>query len=377
MILQFYQHRWVFLCWLIWLAMQAFPQPFMLGEVAPVTLAVALILLFMVMLGCIFTVVRHADVLAERLGEPYGTLVLTLSATAIEVSLLLMVMMGGEQNPTLLRDTVFATLMVVLNGMVGTSLVAGGWRHLEQGFNLKGALAFLQLITPLSLLMLVLPNYTVSLPGPRLSIDQEIFMGAMCVVVYAIFLLLQTGRHRSHFTLKAASLADGGGATAVAGTDNSKDPKASSTLLLSCGGLLFSLLPIVLLSEHLGAIIDYGIDELKLSPSLGGLIVTALVLAPEGVGAYRAAVANRMQRAVNICLGSALSTIALTIPAVLIATASMGHSLVIGLTQVESTLLYATLMVSLITFISGRSNLLQGTVHLMLFVSYLFFIIKP
>jgi Ca2+:H+ antiporter len=133
----------------------------------------------------------------------------------------------------------------------------------------------------------------------------------------------------------------------------------------------------VLLSEHLGAIIDYGIDELKLSPSLGGLIVTALVLAPEGVGAYRAAVANRMQRAVNICLGSALSTIALTIPAVLIATASMGHSLVIGLTQVESTLLYATLMVSLITFISGRSNLLQGTVHLMLFVSYLFFIIKP
>lgn len=329
---------------------------------------------FGLMMGCAFTVVRHADELAERLGEPYGTLLLTLSATAIETSLLLRVMLEGEENPTLLRDTIFATLMLVLNGLVGLALTAGGWRHIEQAFNLRGALAFLHMIAPLSLLILVLPNFTIT-PLPSLSPTQEVFIGVLCVLVYIVFLGLQMGRHSAHFDHISATspmdeaLWDRGGGEAP--------PRPPISVALSTAGLIFALLPIVLLSERLAETIEYGIRELHLPTALGGLVVTLLVLAPEGLSAIRAALHNRVQRSINICLGSALSTIALTIPSVLMASAWLGHSLILGVNPLNVTLLYATLIVAFITFVSGRANLLQGTVHIMLFLAYLFFMFNP
>ncbi len=359
--------------WMLWVMLTALPVLNIHEDSSPALAAVAGGVIFAVMLGCVFLVVHHADELAERLGEPYGTLLLTLSATAIEATLLLLLMLHGDQNPTLLRDTVFATLMVVLNGLVGLALLAGGWRHVEQAFDLRGALAYLHIIAPLSLLILVLPDFTRSTAEPAFSPIQEGFMGCLCVAVYAVFLRLQMGRHRSHFTLVASALETSGtgrAARAAAGQGVGAVAGASA-------GLVFALLPIVLLSEHLAGLLDFGIERWHLPPALGGLLVTSLVLAPEGLGSYRAAVANRMQRSINICLGSALSTIALTIPTVLIASAVLRHSLILGLDRVSITLLYATLMVAIITFVSGRANMLQGTVHLMLFASYLFFMFSP
>lgn len=366
------RHAFVILCWLIWLGLESIPERPM-AEMGLGVLAGAGALVFAAMLGSVFAVVRHADHLADLLGEPYGTLVLTLSATAIEVSLMLMIMLTGEQNPVLLRDTVFATLMVLLNGMVGLSLVAGGWKHLEQEFNLRGALSFLHIIAPLSLMLLVIPNYTKSSSGSTLAPAQEAFLGLLCVSVYALFLLLQTTRHRSLFDHLHPERDE------PAPKDRPEHPPAATprAILRSTAGLLLAVVPIVLLAEHLGGFIDFGIETLHAPAALGGLTVSALVLAPEGLGAFRAAVADRMQRAVNICLGSALSTIALTVPAVLIAAGFQRHALILGLPGVNAILLYATLIASLITFLGGRANVLQGKVHLMLFVAYLFFIVYP
>jgi Ca2+:H+ antiporter len=368
-----YRNAFVILCWIIWLGLESSPALTMaemhVGVMAAVSAGI-----FIAMLGCVFAVVRHADHLADMLGEPYGTLVLTLSATAIEVSLMLMVMLTGEQNPTLLRDTVFATLMVVLNGMVGLSLVAGGWRHLEQEFNLRGALSFLHLIAPLSLILLVIPNYTRSSNGSTLAPAQEAFLGVLCVSVYALFLLLQTTRHKALFDHLHpernydAHEADHG---------EPAHPAGLGALLRSTAGLLFAVIPIVLLAEHLGEFIDFGIESLHAPAAFGGLLVSALVLAPEGLGAIRAALANRMQRAVNICLGSALATIGLTVPAVLIAAGFQRHALLLGLSGIDAVLLQASLFVAFITFLGGRANVLQGKVHLMLFLAYLFFIVYP
>ena len=354
--------------WLVWLTIEVSPGmlDFYPGYGLPT--GVACLLMFALLLGCVFSVVRHADDLAERLGEPYGTLVLTLSATSIETALMLSLMMAGEQNPTLLRDTVFATLMVVLNGLVGVSLTAGGWRHVEQAFNLRGALAFLHIIAPLSLMILVLPNYTTD-QRAILMPAQEGFMGVLCILVYAIFLRLQVGRHRSHFDHVAE-------AVSALGMEEGSEMRIHS-IPGSLAALAIALMPIMLLSESMATLLETQIQELKLPAALGGLMVTCLVLAPEGLGALKAAMDNRVQRSINICLGSALSTIALTIPTVLVAAAVLGHSLILGIDALSVTLLYASLTVAIITFISGRANLLQGIVHLMIFAAYLFFMFYP
>ncbi|MBU3735525.1 MAG: calcium/proton transporter [Methylobacterium sp.] len=328
-------------------------------------------LIFMAMLASIFAVTRHAEHLAEQLREPLGTLVLTLSIALIEVSLMLIIMMGGQQNPTMLRDTVLATLMITLNGMVGLSLVAGGWRHHEQTFNLRGALAYLHLIAPISLILLVMPNRTLSSPGPSLIPVQEGFLGGLCVLAYALFLVMQTTRHKSLFDhsdpeddLPRAPVNHAGQAS-------------RSAIIRSATGLVLAVAPIVLLAEFLGDFIDFGIEEMGAPNALGGFLIALLVLIPEGLGAYRAALANRMQRAVNICLGSALSTIALTVPVMLIAAGLYDNALILGLEGANSTLLLASIVTAVISLVNGRTSMLQGNVHVMLFFSYLFFIFYP
>ena len=329
--------------------------------------------IFSLMIGCVLFVVRNADHLAELLPEPYGTLVLTLSSTIIEVSLMLQVMMNGRENPSLLRDTVFAILMISMNGMVGLSITSGGWRHREQEFNLRGALSFVQLIAPLSLMLLIMPNYTISTDGPTLDLHQEIYLGILCVVVYVLFLMLQTGRHRSYFDHLDAAM------EYKPNQPHTPNVRARNwtTVLKFVFGLLGSLIPVVLLSEYLGEIIGYGIEELHAPTALGGLIIASLGLTSEAIGSIRAALANRMQRAVNICLGSALSTIGLTVPTTLIIASCLGMELVLGLDGTNSTLLMATLLITMMTFVSGGANILQGIVHLMLFVGYFIFILFP
>ena len=360
------------LSWAAWLWIEQNPQGSSVDALGVRSLEIQGGVIFALMMGCVFSVDRYADRVAERLGEPYGTLVLTFSATIIEVSLLLQVMVSGDHNPSLMRDTVYATLMVVLNGIVGISLTAGGWRHIEQAFDLRGALAYFHIIAPLSLFVLVLPNFTGTDGKPTLEPSQEAFLGILCMVVYGVFLRLQMGRHRSHFGHVAST-----GWISPRKEAKKRALERNSALMWSLIGLGGALLPVLLLSEHLAKIFDHGMQVLKWPAGFGGLLITSLVLAPEGLGALRAALSNRMQRSINICLGSALATIAVTVPTVLIASALMGHSLVLGVKATDITLLSATLLVVLVTFVSGKANLLQGIVHLMIFVAYLFFMFKP
>ena len=315
--------------------------------------------LFVVILGAAFSVVLHAEHLAVRLGEPYGTLILTLAVTAIEVASISAMLLHGTNNSTLVRDTLFAVVMIVLNGMVGLSLLLGGWRHREQQYNLQGANAYLGVIIPLAVLSLMLPNYTVTTPGPTLSRGQEVFLALMAVGLYGTFLAIQTSRHRMYFTLGAA-------------TEEEHEPPHTHSRPLAAHGMLLAayMLPVVFLAEQLAKPIEHLIAVANAPVALGGLIIAILVATPEAISAVRAANANHMQRSVNISLGAVLASIGLTIPAMLLVAHLNGKKLVLGLEHTNLILLPLTLIVSVITFASGRTNILQGAVHLLLFGAY-------
>jgi Ca2+:H+ antiporter len=319
--------------------------------------------LFLVILGSAIAVVRHADQLARRLGEPYGTLILTLSITSIEVVSISAIMLHGANNPTLARDTLFAVTMIVLNGMVGLSLLMGGWRHREQHYNLQGANAYLGVIIPLGVLALVLPNFTVTTPGPTLSFAQEMFLAVISVGLYIAFLALQTRRHRAYFR-----------------SDSELDFKAGTTGHDVKGVVQHALLlaaymvPVIYLAEQLAPPVDYVVETMNAPAALAGLTMAVLVATPEAIGAVRAAGENHLQRSINIFLGSVLSTTGLTIPAILVVGHLTHHAVTLGLQHTDLLLFLLTLTLCMVTFSSGRTHVLQGIVHLILFVSYIFFI---
>jgi Ca2+:H+ antiporter len=336
--------------------------------------------LFGTMLWCAFGVVRHADCLAELLGEPYGTLILTLAVISIEVSLISSIMLHGANEPTLARDTMFAVLMIILNGMVGLALLVGALRHREQHYNLQGAKAFLAVIIPLAVLTLILPVFTRSTRLPAFTPVQAAFFAAMTIVLYGVFLSVQTVRHKNLFMepgVRARLLAAVPDPLAHDETSHEHGHHEIRSVPFHAAVLVLAILPVVLLSKKLAAFVDYGIETLAAPVALGGIIVAILVLVPEGLGALRAALANRLQRSVNILLGSALATIGLTVPAVLTIGLIINRDVELGLDQVEMVLLLLTLTVSTLTFTGGRTNVLQGAVHLVLFLAFLVLIFDP
>jgi Ca2+:H+ antiporter len=360
---RFLRHEWLLLISVATVLVFWRAGPALFADLAnPLWLAVVFAWLFAVVLGSALAVVRHADRLAARLGEPYGTLVLTLAVTSIEVLSLSAVMLHGASKPTLVRDTLFAVVMIILNGMVGLSLLAGGWRHREQTYNLHGANAYLGVIVPLAVLSLVLPDFTQSTPGPTLSLPQQVFLILTSVGLYGAFLAIQTGRHRGYFTL--------GGEPAHGGAAGSGSPWRHAALTV------LYIVPVVFLAEQLAHPIDYIIDALHVPDALGGLVLAILVAAPEAIGATRAAVANHLQRAVNIFLGSVLATIGLTVPAMIVVAHVAGRDLELGLQHTDLVLLLLTLAVNIVTFASGRTNVLQGLVHLLLFAAYVLLLIQ-
>jgi Ca2+:H+ antiporter len=319
---------------------------------------------------CAFGVVERAEHLAELLGEPLGTLILTLSVITIEVALISAVMLTADAAPTLGRDTMFALLMIILNGVVGLALLLGGLKHHEQDYNLQGAAAYLALIVPLSVIALVLPDFTRSTPDPTLSKVQAFFFALFTVLLYGVFLAVQTVRHRSFFIEPAAAV------DASKGTIEPKAPSfaqvARDTLFL-----ILTLLPIVLLAKELAKLIDHGIAVLGAPVALGGVLIALIVFTPEGMSALRAALDNQLQRAVNLCLGAALSTIGLTVPAVLGIGLITEQPVILGLDFADVTLLALTLVLSTITFSGARTTVLEGAVHLVLFFVYLVLIFSP
>jgi Ca2+:H+ antiporter len=336
--------------------------------------------LFGTMLWCAFGVVRNAECLAAILGEPFGTLILTLAVISIEVSLISSIMLHGDNDPTLARDTMFAVLMIILNGMVGLALLVGALRHREQYYNLQGAKAFLAVILPLAVLTLILPDFTISTPLQAFTPPQAAFFAPTTVVLYAIFLAVQTIRHRNLFIEPGEPTeppAAGPDPLAYDETGREHGHHEIRSLPFHVIFLVLAILPVVLLSKKLAVFVDYGVETIGAPAELGGLVIALLVLLPEGLGGLRAALANRLQRSVNILLGSALATIGLTVPAVLVIGLIIDRPVELGLDQVDAVLLLLTLTVSTLTFTGGRTNVLQGAVHLALFLAYIMLIFNP
>ena len=331
----------------------------------------ALTLILVVLLGSVLwsaiSAVHHADCLAVKCGEPYGTLILTLSVISIEVMMISAAMLHGKNNPTLARDTMFGVVMIAFNGLVGFSLLLGGLRHREQNYNLQGAGAYLNTIMALVVLGLVLPNFTTSLAGPRFTTVQEIFLIAVTVLLYAIFLIIQTGRHRGYFK----DAPDEG---------NSNDHHVQ--LQLRSTGfhavmLVLYLIVVIVLAEKFAIPLDNCIERFGAPQAFGGAIIAALVLSPEALAAVKAAAQNRLQRSVNILHGSVLASIGLTIPSVLIIGMVTDRSIVLGVEGGNLPLLVLTLAASIVTFGSGKTNILQGCIHLVLFAVFLLLIFYP
>jgi Ca2+:H+ antiporter len=343
-------------------AFALFEKPLFSQLSNPPVLSGVLIWLFGVVLWSSLAVVRHAEDLAERLGEPYGTLLLTLTITSIEVIAISAVVRHGGPNPTLVRDTMLAVIMIIMNGMVGATLLIGGIKHREQQFNLQGANAYLSALLPLVTFTLILPDFTQTTPGPTYSILQQAAMVVVSLSLYILFLFLQVGRYHEYFE--------------YASEPHGEPHVGRSPMWLSIVMLAAYMAAIVYLVDQFGPPVDYLLETLGAPAPLGGILIALLVATPESIGAVRAALANQMQRAVNIFLGSVLATIGLTIPSVLIINHLLDRPIVLGVEHTDFALLILTLAVSMITFTSGRTNVLLGVVHLLLFGAYLLLIFQ-
>jgi Ca2+:H+ antiporter len=353
---------WIFpaLAVLLFAAATALGFTFTPSTAGLVFAAVLLVILF----GTVFAAVHHAEVIAERIGEPYGTLLLTLAVTVIEVALIATIMLGDKPVPALARDTVFAVVMIVCNGLVGVCILAGGLRYREQDFQVTGSNLYLSVLIVLATITLILPNYTLTTPGPLYSAAQLGFVSVVTIILYAVFLYTQTIRHRDYFIIESG----GGDDTGYA---------SNRTLMLSTALLLVSLLAVVLLAKKFSLVVDAGAAAIGAPPAFAGILVALLILLPESVAAIAAARKNDLQKSINLALGSSLATIGLTIPAVAVAAYALDKTLILGLDQREVILLVMTFFISMLTFGTGRTNILFGLVHVVVFAVFVFMVFVP
>ncbi|WP_133366287.1 calcium:proton antiporter [Qipengyuania sediminis] len=318
--------------------------------------------------GAIMAAVYHAEVLAHYLGEPFGTLTLALAVTVIEVALIVSIMIAeGSAAQTLARDTLIAAIMITINGIVGICLLAGGRMHHEQTYTQQGVSAALAMLSTLAVLTLVLPNFTVSVRGPFYAPQQLVFVALVSLIIYATFVVAQTIRHRDHF-LHHIEDAD----------DHAHEAPVPRAKAFAAGAALaVALVGVVLLAKKLSPLIGDAVDALDAPRALVGVVFAGLVLAPEGFAALRAARANRVQNSLNLAIGSALATIGLTIPVVAMVALVFDLDLELGLDMRSTILLALTLLVATLTLSRGRTTMVQGVVHLVIFATWLFTTIFP
>ena len=324
-------------------------------------------LLVVGLMASVLAAVYHAEVVAHKVGEPFGTLVLALAVTLIEVALIVSLMLaGGEATTGLARDTVFAAIMIILNGIVGICLLVGASQHREQSFGQHGVSASLATLAAIAVLTLVLPNYTLTKVGPYYSASQLAFIAVISLVLYGTFVLVQTVRHRDYFLPQQP----------VADDDHAPAPPTrmawiSGALLLACLGC------VVLLAKALSPSLEKAVLSMGAPKALVGIIIAAVVLLPEGIAAYHAARANRLQTSLNLALGSALASIGLTIPCVAIVALLNGWTLTLGIDIKSTVLLILSLIVASLSLTGGRTTIMQGTVLLTICAVYLFVTIVP
>ena len=354
------------------------------GDHIPVWLAV---LLAVVLGGAVLAAVHHAEVVAHRVGEPFGSLVLAVAVTVIEVALIVTLMISGESGAdSLARDTVFAAVMITTNGIVGISLLTGALRFGVAVFNPEGTGAALATVAALSALSLVLPTFTSS-PGPEFSPPQLSFAALASIALYAMFVSTQTGRHRASFlpvptgaagapTTATVPPAESGASPASHEQGHQAAPSARAALL-SLGLLLVALVDVVGLAKVLSHSIESAVKAAGAPPSFVGVVIALLVLAPETLAAVRAARREQVQISLNLGYGSAMASIGLTIPSIAVATIWLKGPLLLGLGATQVVLLTLTVAVSILTVVPGRATRLQGGIHLVLLAAFVFLAIKP
>lgn len=322
----------------------------------PLFFAVEALILF----GAVFSAVHHAEVVGTRVGEPFGSIILAVSVTIIEVGLIVALMLAADDGgPTIARDTVYSAVMLVLTGLIGLCLVVGGHKHYEQTIRVSGTSSYLAVLGTLTVTALILPNFTTSSAGPTYSPAQLTAVALVSIMLYGAFMFVQTVRHRDYFLAAADD------------TDlEHYQPPTRRQAGLSLAFLLISLAGVVLLAKMLAPALDELIDLAGLPAEFTGVVIAALVLAPESIAAVRASLANRPQTAINLALGSALASIALTIPIITILSALDNVNLALGVPPAKIVLLALALFVSAITLLPGRTSVLQGFVHLGLFIMF-------
>lgn len=322
-----------------------------------------------VLVLAVYAAVHHAEVIAHRIGEPFGTLVLAVAVTVIEVSLIVMVMTTPPGNSAALaRDAVFAATMIACNGIVGLSLLWGGARHHEQDFHVQGASAALAVLAALTILTMIMPNVTNTAPGPVFSRSQLVFAAIVSLVLYGSYVFVQTMRHRDYFLPVDRHAPN---------EDEHAPPPSNTTAAVSLVLLLAALAAVVGLAESLAPTLETMVHRLGVPEAVTGIVIAGLVLLPEGIAAQRAARANQLQTSLNLALGSALASISLTIPTVAMVSIALGLPLELGLDGKDQMLLILTLIVGVITLGTGRTTVLQGIIHLVVLAVFLFFAVVP
>jgi len=313
----------------------------------------------------VFAAVHHAEVLALKLGEPFGSILLAVAVTVIEAGLIVSIMLAGaEGSERVARDTVFAAVMIVLNGVIGLCLVLGGGKHFEQTFQLQGAASALAVLGTLATLALILPNFAEAASGPSYSILQLEGIGLMSLVLWCVFVFVQTVKHRDYF-LDAPADDDSGQAL-----DKDNAPSILITLL-SLGLLVISLAAVVLLAKTLSYPVDAAIRAAGLPKAFVGVVIALIVLMPEGLAAIKSALRNRLQNSINLALGSAIASIGLTIPTVALVSIVLNRQIALGVSPTDMTLLILTLCIAALTLGTGRTTVLQGAVHLVIFAAFM------
>ncbi|MER7592033.1 ionic transporter y4hA [Micromonospora sp. NPDC127501] len=321
--------------------------------------------------GAVLAAVHHAEVVAHRVGEPYGSLVLAVAVTVIEVALIVTLMISGpEKTQSLARDTVFAAVMITCNGILGLSLLLGALRRRVAVFNPEGTGGALATVITLATLSLVIPTFTTARPGPEFSPAQLAFAAVASLALYGLFVLVQTGRHRDYF-LPVDSRGQ------VIETEEHAKPPTTRAALMSLGLLLVALVAVVGDAKTVSPTIEAGVAAANLPHAFVGVIIALLVLLPETLAAARAARRDRVQISLNLALGSAMASIGLTIPAIAIASIWLDGPLLLGLGGTQLALLALTAVTAVLTVVPGRANVLQGGVHLVLMAAFVFLAASP
>jgi Ca2+:H+ antiporter len=316
--------------------------------------------------GGVMAAVHHAEVIAHRVGEPFGTLVLAIAVTVIEASLILSMMVaGGADMAVLPRDTIYAAVMIICNGVVGLCLLMGGLAHREQTFRVEGSGAGLAALVVMASLTLVLPDFTRSSPEGSYTQPQMLFVAVGSATLWAVFVFIQTVRHRDYFLPQ------------IGDPQAHAEPPSTGETWASLGFLLVSLVGVVGLAKVLSPTIELLVAHAGAPRTVVGIVIAIVVLLPETVAAVRAAREDRLQTSMNLAIGSALASIGLTIPVVVLTAVAFDLPLVLGLDPMELALLAITFIVNAITLGSGRTHMMQGAVHLVLFAAFLFLAVVP